>query len=165
MAAEHGEWSVVTEDEPSVRLVSKRIGLMRIDVTAPVVGGLLRVSLDASSFHLELSLNRMKATNPLMEGAAKALVSKYDGDRLVFDAAGAGGSHPWPFEGIAHSGHVDVPLTVKVSPAGPHHDPMGEAELEGAAVLPEVNIPIPGLGSMKDFTFSVGGRVRLSPAG
>ncbi|NQW72385.1 MAG: hypothetical protein HQ453_06610 [Actinobacteria bacterium] len=41
-------------------------------------------------------------------------------------------------------------------------DPMAEIELGGAANLGTVNVPLPGLGRVDDFSFQVDARLALS---
>jgi hypothetical protein len=156
-----GSWTAVTDDRPLIRLVSQRVGLVSLDVTAPLVMGRLDLDGEKSELQLQLSLNNLKTGNFLMQGAARSLVKRFDGDALVFDAVGTGGAFPWHVAGIAHSGHVDVPLDVNASPDGGDDDPMSRLHVSGTAVMEEVNIPIPGIGRIKDFTFSVEGRFGL----
>ncbi len=158
-----GSWTMVTDDRPLIRLTSQRVGLVTLDVTAPLVMGRLDVGDDAAEVALQLSLNSLKTSNFLMQGAARALVRKFDGDALTFDASGESGPGPWTVSGIAHSGHVDVPLQVTATPDG-RDDPMSHLHLTGTAVMEEVNIPLPGIGRIKDFTFAVEGRVGIVPA-
>jgi hypothetical protein len=159
-----GSWALRPDDRPLIRLTSQRVGLVSLDVTAPVVVCQLNLAEETAELVLQLSLNELKTGNFLMQGAARALVRKFDGDALTFDATGAGGPAPWAVAGIAHSGHVDVPLEIKASPVGPGGDPMSHLHLTGTAVMEEVNIPLPGIGRIKDFTFAVEGRVGLDPA-
>jgi hypothetical protein len=164
MAHPTGSWIVLTDESPLVRLQSQRIGLVSLDVTAPVVRGQLNLADERSELLLTLSLSRLKTGNLLMQGAARSLVKRFDGDALTFDATGDPGPAPWDVAGVAHSGHVDVPLQVTATPAGADHAPMTVLHLSGTAVMEEVNIPLPGIGRIRDFTFAVEARLGLAPA-
>ena len=153
-----GTWSI--EPEAPVVLRTESLGpLGALEVKAPVTGGRLHVVTRTVALQLELSLARLKASNFLMQGAARALVKRFDGDRLVFDAQGSVGALPWLVSGQAQAGTVDVPMTVEAMPS-PDSAPTA-LHLGGTVTMEDIEIPIPGLSGVSSITFTLEGRVGL----
>ena len=94
-----------------------------------------------------------------MQGAARALVKRYDGDVLTFAAEGAVGEMPWKVSGQAKAGSVDVPMTIEASP-----DPIGgptSLRVGGTVTMNDIEIPIPGLSGISSVTFDLTGLLDL----
>ncbi|MCX6432436.1 MAG: hypothetical protein NTX29_06485, partial [Actinobacteria bacterium] len=70
---------------------------------------------------------------------------------------------PWQVTGHAKAGSVDVELTLAVTPCGPEGDPMAEIAVKGSASLGTVHLPLPGIGTVDDFSFDVAGRFAMRP--
>jgi hypothetical protein len=158
-----GTWAVHTVDGAEVRLRSGRIGLVSVDVKAPVTGGELTVAAGSARLTLRLALDQLKTGNFLMQAAARALVTRHDAHLLTYDGAGAQALAPWHVTGHAASGDVDVELDLTVTPCGTAPDRMDEIELVGSANLGTVHLPLPGLGTVEDFSFDVEARLALRP--
>jgi len=156
-----GTWVVETIDGAVVRLRSGRIGLMNIDVTAPVSGGELRITADAVHMTLRLALDELRTGNFLMQAAARSIVSRNNAHVLSYVGEGKAAPLPWHVVGQAKAGSVDVELGLDVTPVGPPTDPMAEIELKGSASMGTVHLPLPGLGTVDDFAFDVDGRFAL----
>ena len=139
-----GRWVVLDVDGADVRLRSRRIGLISVDVRAPVSAG------------------QLKTGSVLTEGAARSLLRRNDARVLNYSGQGATGSSPWQVSGHAVAADVDIGLTLTITAAGPPDDPMAQIELAGAANLGTVNVPLPGLGRVDDFSFQVDARLVLS---
>jgi hypothetical protein len=161
MTPREGAWQVKTIDGADVRLRSGKVGLMDIDVTAPVSGGHLRLTEDAVHLTLRLDLGALR-TNFLLQGAARRIVSRNDAQVLSYAGEGMATVLPWHVTGHAKAGSVDVELTLAITPCGPATDPMAEIDVSGSASLGEVNLPLPGLGKIDDFAFDVDGRFGLA---
>lgn len=160
MSSHVGSWSVHTVDGASVRLRSGRIGLMSVEVSAPVTGGRLQVAGDGVRLTLNLALDRL-STNFLLQSAARSLVKKNDAHDLGYQGAGPASDSPWQVSGVAVAGDVNVELVLVVTPAGPAEDAMAAIELVGSANLGTVHLPLPGLGTVEDFSFDVDARLAL----
>jgi hypothetical protein len=158
-----GAWAIHTVDGAEVRLRSGRIGLVSIDVTAPVSGGELDVSPDAVHLALRLELDQVRTRNFLMQAAARKLISRHDARVLTYRGEGIPRALPWLVSGHARAGDVDVRLDLAISPCGPVADPTAEIELTGSANLGTVHLPLPGLGTVEDFSFDVHARLALRP--
>ena len=89
-AATDGTWAVHTVDGAEVRLRSGRIGLMSVDVTAPVTGGELTSSEGAAHFTLRMDLGQLRTGNFLLQAAARSLVSRHDAALLAYDGRRSG---------------------------------------------------------------------------
>lgn len=130
-----------------------------LEVSAPVTGGGLHVATSTVRLRIEMSLEKLKASNFLMQGAARALIKRFDGDLLVFEAEGAAADHPWTVAGNAKAGQVDVPMSVDATPQ-PGDDP-STLLLGGSVTMNDISIPIPGLSGITSVTFSLAGSVGL----
>jgi len=131
-----------------VHLVSDRIGLMSMDGTAPVTSGAL--TMDESHVYLELviALDQVKA-NLLMQTAVRSLVKRYNATALIFRGAGEVGHDPLVVIGEAHAGEVVVSMTLTIERTGVL------AHVFGTAYLGTVDLPLPGVGKIDNFSFSV----------
>lgn len=163
-AAIRGSWAVHTVDGAVVRLRSGRVGLVSVDVTAPVTGGELVIGDDVR-FTLHMGLDRLSTRNFLMQAAARALVSRHDAQVLAYDGLGSLRDSGAVVSGHAVSGDVDVELELELTPRGRPGDPMSEIEVVGSAAVGTVNLPLPGLGRVEDFRFDVDARLALRPRG
>jgi hypothetical protein len=157
-----GIWTIETVDGAAVRLRSGKVGLISIDVTAPVSGGELMITADAVHLTLRLALDELKTGNFLMQAAARGIVARNNAHVLSYAGEGPATALPWHVTGHAKAGSVDVVLTLAVTPCGPPTDPMAEIEVTGSASMGTVNLPLPGLGKIDDFAFDVDGRFALA---
>jgi len=155
-----GTWTL--ESGPLITLQTERIGISSLEVTAPVTGGRLHVVQSTVTLQLEMSLAKLKASNFLMQGAARALVKRFDGDLLIFEAEGPAASMPWAVSGNAKAGQVDVPMSVEATPQ-PGDSPR-DLLLGGNVTMEDISIPIPGLSGIDSVTFTISGTVGLRPA-
>ena len=130
-----------------------------LEVSAPVTGGGLHVAKSTVLLRIEMSLEKLKASNFLMQGAARALIKRFDGDLLIFEAEGSAADHPWTVSGNAKAGQVDVPMSVEATPQ-PDDDP-STLLLGGSVTMNDISIPIPGLSGISSVTFSLAGSVGL----
>lgn len=159
-----GTWSVHTVDGAEVRLRSGRVGLMRVDVTAPVTGGEFVSAEDGAHFTLRIALDQLKTGNFLAQAAARSLVSRHDATVLTYSGSGTAAGEAWRILGHAIAGDVDLELDLEVRPCGPGGDPMAEIELVGSANVGEVSLPFPGMGHIDDFSFDVDARLWMRPS-
>jgi hypothetical protein len=162
MTPREGAWQVKTIDGADVRLRTGSVGLMDVDVSAPVSGGQLRLTEDAVHLTLHLDLGALK-THFLLQSPARRIVSRNNAQVLSYVGEGMATALPWHVTGHARAGSIDVELTLAIKPCGPATDPMAEIEVSGSASLGEVNLPLPGLGKIDDFAFDVDGRFGLAP--
>jgi hypothetical protein len=143
-------YALAATDDAHVHLKTQRIGLITLEVDAPVSAGHLHVGPDSSAFRIELALDRLSTPNPLLEKAARALVSRGNGEALVFDATGPGGAGSWSFSGDARAGDVVVPMSVDARLRDG-----GTLDVTGEATFHDVHIPLPGLSHLKEISFAV----------
>jgi hypothetical protein len=162
VTTDEGLWRIETIDGAMVRLRSGRIGLVTIDVRAPVSGGELRLTADAVHLTLRLALDELKTGNFLMQAAARRIVTSNNAHVLTYSGEGIETALPWHVTGHAKAGSIDVELTLAVRPCGPPPDLMAEIEVQGSASLGRVHLPLPGLGTVDDFAFDVDGRFTLA---
>ena len=158
-----GSWSVHTVDGAEVRLRSGRVGLVSVDVTAPVIRGGLVVTAHGARFSLVLGLDRLRTGNFIMQAAARTLVTRHDARELSYDGSGPSHETGWQVTGTAISGDIALELALQVTPRGPATARMGEIEIEGSANVGTVHLPLPGMGTIEDFSFDVDARLALLP--
>jgi hypothetical protein len=161
MAETEGVWAIHTVDGAEVRLRSGRIGLVKVDVRAPVSGGELTVRADEVRLTLHLALDQMR-TSIVMQAAARSIVTRHDARVLTYDGTGTNET-PWQVSGHAAAGTIDIRLSLMVTACGADADLMSEIELVGTANLGTVHLPLPGLGTVDDFSFDVDARLALRP--
>ena len=159
----HGSWSVHTVDGADVRLRSGRVGLVTVDVTAPVTGGELVTGPDGVRFTLRIALDQLRTGNFLMQAAARTLVSRHDAIVLAYDGSGQAHDSQWQVTGTATAGDVDLELDLVITAVGGDGDPMSEIELVGSANVGTVHLPLPGMGTIDDFSFDVDARLAMMP--
>lgn len=153
-----GHWLIRPDDLVTMR--TEKLGPSALEVRAPVSGGTLEIQPEAVLLRLELSLAKLKASNFLMQGAARALVRRYDGDALIFAATGTAGALPWQVSGQAQAGTVDVPMTIEATPT-PANGPR-QLSVGGTITMNDIAIPIPGLTGISSITFDLSGLLNLS---
>ncbi|MFY9330108.1 MAG: hypothetical protein WAO41_00325 [Candidatus Nanopelagicales bacterium] len=153
-----GQWEILPDELVTMR--TEKLGPTSLEVRAPVVGGMLEIHPAKVLVRLELSLARLKASNFLMQGAARALVRRYDGDSLVFAAEGKAGALPWRVSGQAQAGTIDIPMTIDASPTPPTGP--NTLQVGGTVTMNDVEIPIPGLSGISSITFDLNGILNLS---
>lgn len=160
MSQPTGTWDI--KPDTLIKLQTEKIGITSLEVTAPVTGGRLHVVTHTVSLRLEMSLEKLKASNFLMQGAARALVKKFDGDLLIFEAEGPSAVHPWAVSGNAKAGAVDVPMSVEATPQP--GDAPSQLLLGGTVTMDDIAIPVPGLSGITSISFTIDGTVTLIPA-
>jgi hypothetical protein len=146
-------------DGAEVRLRSGRIGLLSVDVRAPVVSGTFQVSEEQVQLDLVLALDQLRTSAFLLQGAARGLVSRHNATNLVYRGIGQAES-PWVIDGPATAGDVRVDLKLNVSQWAPATSALG-IELVGGANVGTVHLPLPGMGTVEDFSFDVDARLTL----
>lgn len=162
MTLPHGSWSVHTVDGADVRLRSGRVGLVTVDVTAPVTGGELVAGPGGARFTLRIALDQLRTGNFLMQAAARTLVSRHDAVVLAYDGSGQAHDSAWHITGTATAGDVELELALVITAIGGDGDAMSEIELVGSANVGTVHLPLPGMGTIDDFSFDVDARLAMT---
>lgn len=163
MVTSEGSWSVQTVDGADVRLRSGRIGLVNVDVSAPVASGDLRATDEHVHLGLRLALDELRTGNFVVQAAARALVMRHDAHVLAYSGKGPSSESPWVVSGRAIAGNVDVGIELTITPIGPTHDPLAEIEIVGTASFGRVHVPLPGMGTVDDFSIDLDARLALRP--
>ena len=155
-----GEWQINAVDGADVRLRSGRVGLISVDVSAPVASGLLHVSADEITLTLNLALDQLKTGTFLLQSAARGIVTRNKAHELLYSGKGPVGEI-WSVTGIARAGSIEVELDLTITPIASATSPMGEIEIVGSANMGTVHLPIPGMGTIEDFSFDVDAKLAL----
>lgn len=160
-----GSWAIQTVDGADVRLRSGRIGLVNVDVSAPVASGDLHATAEHVHLGLRLALDELRTGNFVVQAAARALVTRHDAHVLAYSGKGVTSETPWVVTGRAIAGNVDVEIALTITPIGPDHDPLAEIDIVGTASFGRVHLPLPGMGTVEDLSIDLDARLALSPMG
>lgn len=156
-------WLIGQMDGGDVRLRNGAgSGLVDLDVSAPVRSGQLLLSAAHISLDLTVALDKVKTGNFLTEHAARAFIAGYRAHDLVYAGKGGRGSDVTTVRGPAKAGNVDVEIELSVTPVDVDWDSMSEIEIVGSADFGTVNIPIPGIGSVKDLVVEIDARLLVT---
>jgi hypothetical protein len=109
---------------------------------------------------LNLALDQLKTGNFLLQSAARSIVTRNKAHELVYSGSGPIGQ-TWSVAGIAQSGSIEVDLALTLTPIASATSPMGEIEIVGSANMGTVHLPIPGMGTVEDFSFEVDAKLAL----
>lgn len=158
-----GRWSIKAVDGADVRLRSGRIGLVSVDVSAPVASGILQVTSHEITLTLNLALDQLKTSNFMLQSAARNVVKRNNAHVLVYSGKGPFGD-TWSVSGLAKSGTIEVDLDLRITPIASATSPMAGIEISGSASMGTVHLPIPGVGTIDDFNFEVDAKLALNIA-
>jgi len=163
MSAFSGSWDFTAVEGADVRLRSGNVGVMNVDITAPLRQGSLRITAGKASLALVIALDQLRTGNFLTEHAARAFIAGYRAHDLVYDGGGAARKTPFQVSGQARAGQLDLTIGLSVSLLG--GDQPSEVELTGSASFGRVHIPIPGIGTVDDLNIDIDARLALVSAG
>ncbi|MSO28108.1 MAG: hypothetical protein EXQ60_08670 [Candidatus Nanopelagicales bacterium] len=155
-----GRWEINAVDGADVRLRSGRVGLMSVEVSAPIASGLLHISAHEITLTLNLALDQLKTGNFLLQSAARSIVTRNKAHTLVYSGKGPLGE-TWSVSGVAQAGSIEVELDLTITPVASGASSMGEIEIVGSANMGTVHLPIPGMGTIDDFSFDVDAKLAL----
>ena len=109
---------------------------------------------------LHLALDQLKTGNFLLQSAARSVVTRYKAHTLVYSGKGPVGEI-WSVTGIARAGSIEVAHELTITPIASASAPIGEIEIVGSANMGTVHLPIPGMGTIEDFSFDVDAKLAL----
>lgn len=145
-------WSIVSG--ALVRLSTSRVGVVSLNGTAPILSGTLVQASGDTTLDLEIALDQVK-TNVFLQSAIRSFVKKYEATRLTYHGEGESGASPVVVSGVAHAGTIEIQLDLSIE------SDSDTAHLTGTARLGTVDIPLPGLGRVENFSFDVDAQVNL----
>ena len=131
---------------------SGSLGLMSMEANAPVRHGSLMIDQSGVTLDLVIALEKMRMNNFLLQAAARGIFSMHRVHDLTYQGVG---QKLDSVTGIAQAGDIEVPLLLSLSISGT------QLELVGSASMGTVHIPLPGLGTIDDFSFDVDARLAL----
>ena len=148
-------WRVVPGS--MVQLRSDRLSIVK--ASAPVIKGELQETEDEATLTLTLDLSLLEA-NPLLQRPARSLVRRHDASDLVYRGSGdyEEGDAVTVY-GKATAGDVTVDLVLTLMRVGER-----AVVVSGSANVGTVELPLPGLGRLDDFSFSVSAELPIVQA-
>lgn len=151
----HGSWTIPALKDAEVTLRSGKVGIMSAEATAPVRSGSLVIDTGGVQFELVIALEKLRMGNFLLQAAARTLVNVHKVYDLSYKGTGADLDS---VSGIAIAGDVEVPLDLRLIITG------SQLEFMASANMGTVEIPLPGLGRIEDFSFDADAKMSLQPA-
>ena len=121
------------------------------------------VDPEGAHFTLRIALDQLRTGNFLMQAAARTLVSRHGAVVLAYDGSGPAEGSGWRVSGVASAGDVELDLELLITAIGTGGDAMAEIELVGSANVGTVHLPLPGMGTIEDFSFDVDARLSIRP--
>jgi hypothetical protein len=158
-----GTYDAHPDHSSYVRMKTSRIGFTSFELEAPVSRCELEVLRDRSRLEVELALAELRTSNPLLQSAARSLLSSGNGDTLVFTAAGPGAGGELVYVGDAVVGDVVVPMTMRAEVTHDDGDLL-VLSLSGDAEFRDVNIPLPGMSGVRTITTTLVGSLGVTRA-
>jgi len=147
-----GTWNIPSARGAEVRLKSGSLGLMSAEANAPVRHGSLTIDESGVILDLVVALEKMRMSNFLLQAAARSMISMHKVHDLVYRGVGPTLDS---VSGIARAGDIDLPLGLALTITGT------QLEFVGSASIGTVHIPLPGMGTIDDFSFDVDAKVVL----
>jgi hypothetical protein len=155
----HGKWAVQAR-EGNIRLKTNRIGLIKVDATAPIVGGEADWTSTQARLLLLVGISEVTTGNKLLDPEVHALINRGSDGVLSFDGEGTVTDDAVEFVGRAWAGNVEVPLTLSGTSDGEHDDER-DVTLGGTATFHDIHLPIPGLTHVNSVDIHFEGLVKL----
>jgi len=150
----HGSWTIPALKGADVTLRSGSVSVLSTEATAPVRTGSLIVNASGVEFDLVIALEKLRMGNFLLQAAARAMVTMHKVHDLTYKGTGPSLD---AVSGIAMAGDVEIPLSLRLTITG------SQLEFVGGASLGPVDIPLPGVGHVEDFSFDADARMTLEP--
>lgn len=159
MTSPDGSWTLTKIDEADVRLRTGDVGMMKVDVRAPIRSGALVIAQGRAKINLVLALDQLRTGNFLTEGAARSFIVSQQAHDLVYEGTGQAPTRTFEVEGQARAGTLDLHIGLRVTLLG-DGQPV-EVELQGTAGFGTVHIPIPGVGTVNDMNVEIDAKLGL----
>lgn len=157
--AHTGEWEVVAR-EGNIRLRTGRIGMFKVDATAPIVGGEADWTASRAKLMFRVGISEVKTGNRLLDPEVHALVGRGSDGVLTFEGTGSVNDDEVRFDGRAWAGDVEVPLTLVGQPEGDEGHAR-DVKIAGTATFDDIHIPLPGFSSIRSVDVEIDGLLKL----
>jgi hypothetical protein len=156
----HGKWAVEAR-EGNIRLKTNRIGLIKIDAHAPIVGGEADWTATNANLLLLVGISEVTTGNMLLDPEVRALVNRGSDGVLRFEGEGTVSDDYVEFAGRAWAGNVEVPLTLTGTSEGEEHNER-DVTIGGTATFHDIHLPIPGFTHVNSVDIHFEGLVKLT---
>lgn len=156
-----GKWDV-SPDSGLIHLKTKRIGIFKVNATAPIVGGFLDWSSPEAQLQVKMDINQINTGYPILDPQFKKLIASGSDGILVFDGKGEQGDIETSFTGKAQAGDVVVDMAITGTPSGESGSDSQILDVTGTATFTDVHIPIPGFSKLNTIDINVEGQLTLT---
>ncbi len=156
----HGTWAVQAR-EGIIKLKTNRIGLIKVNASAPIVGGEADWTAQQASLLLLVGISEVTTGNMLLDPEVHALVNRGSDGVLSFKGKGTVTDDHVEFAGHAWAGNVKVPLTLTGTSTGElEHE--RDVTIGGTATFKDIHLPIPGFTHVNSIDVHFEGLVKLT---
>lgn len=158
---EKGKWNV-DADSGLIHLKTKRIGIFKVNATAPIVGGFLHWGNPKAELQVKMDINHINTGYSILDPQFKKLIASGSDGILVFDGEGQQGDTETAFTGKARAGDVVVDMTITAVASDADGSESQEMTVTGTATFTDVHIPIPGFSKLNTIDIEVEGTLKLN---
>lgn len=159
MALPSGSW-ILGPNHPELSLQAEVKGRPFL-LKAPIDSADVLVATDVT-LSLGVRIDQVTAGNFLLDAALRGFLVNYGAHQLFFAGTGDLAAEPVELGGIAKAGGVAVDLTLALSEISSDAQSL-LLEVTGTAVFKDVDVPIPGIGSLDQLELAVLTQLALIP--
>ena len=159
MALPAGSW-ILMPTHPVLTLQADVRG-RPFTLKAPIDSADVLVGEDVT-LSLGVRIDQVTAGNFLLDAGLRGFLVNYGAHQLFFAGTGELESDPVQLSGVAKAGQVAVDLTLALGTLSAASTSLVLA-VTGTAVFKDVNVPIPGIGSLDQLELAVSTQLELEP--
>ena len=115
---------------------------------------------DDVTLSLGVRIDQVSGGNFLLDAALRGFLVNYGAHQLFFAGTGELAADPVELSGVAKAGQVSVDLTLQLRELSSSPESL-VLEVTGTAVFKDVDVPIPGVGSLDQLELAVSTQLEL----
>ncbi len=155
-----GTW-ILEHTQPVLTLTTEVKG-RSFTLKAPIDSADVTVAQDVT-LTLGVGIDHVSAGNFLLDAALRGFLVNYGAHELFFAGTGVLDADPVGLGGVAKAGQVSVDLTLELREVSSSPQNL-VIDIAGTAVFKDVDIPIPGVGSLDQLSLAVQAQLELLPS-
>jgi len=151
MSLPAGAWTL-DATHPVLRLQTQVKG-RPFTLTAPIHSADLLVG-EELSLTMGIAIDKVSTGSFLLDAGLRGFLVGHGAHELLFSGTGATGAEGMHVSGLAEAGQVAVEMALELQEFG---SALGSltVEVRGNAVFQDVNVPVPGIGSLSELVLEV----------
>jgi hypothetical protein len=155
-----GAW-VLEQTHPVLTLTTEVKG-RPFTLTAPIDSADVTVADDVT-LTLGVAIDKVSAGNFLLDAALRGFLVNYGAHELYFAGTGAWVADHVELGGLAKAGQVTVDMTLELREVSRSANSL-VVDVTGTAIFKDVDVPIPGIGSLDQLALAVHAQLDLIPS-